>query len=138
MTEARRLAEKEVLQPFDLTKAPLIRLKLYVLNKRKYLLLVVVHHTIADGWSLGVFLSELMFFYQKITHRQESLRYLNYLFNMPIMHIGKPMKYVRRLEHHRCTYWKKQLGRRTSYSRITDRSFTRMPDKLSQEEPIVL
>ena len=66
MTEARHLAEKEVLLPFDLTKAPLIRLKLYVLSKEKYLLLVVVHHTIADGWSLGVFLRELLTFYQAI------------------------------------------------------------------------
>jgi amino acid adenylation domain-containing protein len=67
VTEARRLAEKEVLQPFDLTQAPLIRLKLYVLSNWKYLLLVVVHHTIADGWSLGVFLRELWMFYQAIT-----------------------------------------------------------------------
>jgi len=67
VAEARRLAEKEVLQPFDLTQAPLIRLKLYVLSNGKYLLLVVVHHTIADGWSLGVFLRELLAFYQAIT-----------------------------------------------------------------------
>ena len=67
VTEARQIAEKEVLQPFDLTQAPLIRLRLYVLSNEKYLLLVVVHHTIADGWSLGVFLQELLTFYQAIT-----------------------------------------------------------------------
>jgi len=66
-TEARRLAEKDVLQPFDLTQAPLIRLKLYELSKEYYLLLVIVHHTIADGWSLGVFLRELIMLYQKNT-----------------------------------------------------------------------
>ena len=67
VTEARRLAEKEVLQPFDLTKAPLIRIKLYVLSREQHFLLVMVHHTIADGWSLGVFLRELLTFYQAIT-----------------------------------------------------------------------
>ena len=67
VSEARRLAEKEVLLPFDLTQAPLLRLKLYLLSNEKYLLLVIVHHTIADGWSLGVFLHELIMFYQKLT-----------------------------------------------------------------------
>jgi len=65
--EARRLAEKEVVKPFDLSQAPLLRLKRYVLNNQQHFLLVVVHHTIADGWSLGVFLHELNIFYQTIT-----------------------------------------------------------------------
>jgi amino acid adenylation domain-containing protein len=65
--QARQLAEKEVLQPFDLTHAPLLRLKLYILSKGKNLLLVTIHHTIADGWSLGVFLKELILFYQNIS-----------------------------------------------------------------------
>ena len=41
--EARRLAEKEVLQPLDLAQAPLIRLKLFALSKEDNLLLVIVH-----------------------------------------------------------------------------------------------
>lgn len=65
--KARGLAEKEVLQSFDLTRSPLIRLKFYVLNKDNYLLCITVHHTIADGWSLGVFLSELILVYQNLT-----------------------------------------------------------------------
>lgn len=64
---AIQLAEKEVLQPFDLTQAPLIRLKLYILSAEHCLLLVTIHHTIADGWSLGVFLKELTEFYHNIT-----------------------------------------------------------------------
>ncbi|HEY0677810.1 MAG TPA: condensation domain-containing protein, partial [Chitinophagaceae bacterium] len=67
INEARRLAEKEVLKPFDLTQAPLIRLKLYALSEEHYSLLVIIHHTIADGWSLGIFLRELMMFYEQIT-----------------------------------------------------------------------
>jgi hypothetical protein len=67
VTEARQMAEKEVLRPFDLTQAPLIRLQLYVLSNEQHLLLLVVHHTIADGWSLGVFLRELLTFYQAVT-----------------------------------------------------------------------
>ncbi len=65
--EARRLAENEVLLPFDLRQPPLIRLRLFVLNEHRHLFLVVVHHSIADGWSLGVFLQELVQYYQHIT-----------------------------------------------------------------------
>jgi NRPS condensation-like uncharacterized protein len=59
-TEAQKLAEKVVLKPFNLTRAPLIHLNLFVLSNDVKLLLLIVHHTIADGWSLGVFLRELM------------------------------------------------------------------------------
>ncbi|WP_421797792.1 non-ribosomal peptide synthetase [Haliscomenobacter sp.] len=68
--EALRLAEKEVLKPFNLNQAPLIRLTLYRLGNEEYLLLLTVHHTIADGWSLGVFLRELMLFYRAISSGQ--------------------------------------------------------------------
>jgi amino acid adenylation domain-containing protein len=66
-TEAQKLAEKVVLKPFNLTRAPLIHLNLFVLSNDVKLLLLIVHHTIADGWSLGVFLRELMFYYRSIT-----------------------------------------------------------------------
>ena len=68
--EARRMAEKEVLKPFDLRMAPLLRLVLYKLSERHHLLLVMAHHTIADGWSLGIFLRELTNFYQAIASNQ--------------------------------------------------------------------
>ena len=109
VTEARRLAEKEVLQPFDLTQAPLIRLKLYVLSNGKYLLLVIVHHTIADGWSLGVFLNELILLYQKITLGKASqppelpIQYSDYA------HWQTDEKH-QEVWHSSIAYWKKQLG----------------------------
>jgi hypothetical protein len=108
VTEARRLAEKEVLQPFDLTQAPLIRLKLYVLSKGKYLLLVIIHHTIADGWSLGVFLNELILLYQKITLGNDSqppelpIQYSDYA------HWQTDEKH-QEVWHSSIAYWKKQL-----------------------------
>ncbi len=57
-------AGEEVLRPVDITRAPLIRIRLYTLQPEISLLLVIVHHIIGDGWSLGVFLRELMRSYQ--------------------------------------------------------------------------
>jgi amino acid adenylation domain-containing protein len=66
-TKARQLAEKEIAKPFNLVEAPLLRLKLYVLEQDHSWLLLTIHHTIADGWSLGVFLNELILCYQNST-----------------------------------------------------------------------
>src|SRR4029079_16879442 len=38
LAAARRLAEKEVVQPFDLSQGPLLRLKLYQSDQEEYLL----------------------------------------------------------------------------------------------------
>lgn len=109
VAEARRHAEKEVLQPFDLTQAPLIRLGLYVLSKERYLLLVVVHHTIADGWSLGVFLQELLTFYQAITSSQSPrspelpIQYADFAHWQTSNVRGKELQAS-------MNYWKKQLA----------------------------
>ena len=57
--EAVRLATLEARRPFQLDAAPLLRIKTFRLGPASHVLAVVVHHTIADGWSLGVFLREL-------------------------------------------------------------------------------
>jgi amino acid adenylation domain-containing protein len=108
-TEARRLAEKEVLQPFDLSQAPLIRIKLYQLSKDKYLLLLIAHHTIADGWSLGVFLNELMMFYEaNITSRPAQAPELPFqYFDFAYWQTSEKSQ---QLLQSAKSYWKKQLG----------------------------
>jgi amino acid adenylation domain-containing protein len=57
--EAARLAAAAARIPFDLGRGPLLRLGLLRLGPEEHLLLAVVHHIVADGWSLGVFLNEL-------------------------------------------------------------------------------
>jgi amino acid adenylation domain-containing protein len=59
MAEAERRAQAEAQQPFDLAVAPLIRVQLLRLHNTDHLLVVTVHHIVADGWSMGVFLREL-------------------------------------------------------------------------------
>lgn len=62
--ETKRLAQAEAMRPFDLAKGPLIRAKLFQVAENDQLLVVTMHHIIADGWSLGVFAQELNAFYK--------------------------------------------------------------------------
>ncbi|HEY0735673.1 MAG TPA: amino acid adenylation domain-containing protein [Herpetosiphonaceae bacterium] len=61
--EALRRTVAEASQPFDLAAGPLIRAQLLRLEPEEHLLLVTLHHTIADGWSLGVLVQELVTLY---------------------------------------------------------------------------
>jgi amino acid adenylation domain-containing protein/non-ribosomal peptide synthase protein (TIGR01720 family) len=56
-------AEALAREPFDLTQAPLVRVFLAPIGKIKHGLAVVLHHIVADGWSLPILMRELMTFY---------------------------------------------------------------------------
>ncbi len=57
--EARRVAVRELWRGFDLSRWPLLRATLLRLEPGRHELLFVVHHAVADGWSLGVLFQEL-------------------------------------------------------------------------------
>jgi amino acid adenylation domain-containing protein len=58
--ELQRRMVAEVRRPFDLAEGPLMRLVLYRLAEREHALLVVMHHIVSDGWSMGIFVGELL------------------------------------------------------------------------------
>jgi amino acid adenylation domain-containing protein/FkbH-like protein/thioester reductase-like protein len=62
--EARRCAQEALAVPFDLSTGPLIRGTLLQLSDHEYVLLMTMHHIVADGWSLGVLLRDLSSAYQ--------------------------------------------------------------------------
>ncbi|MEP2715160.1 AMP-binding protein, partial [Pseudophaeobacter sp.] len=51
--------EAESLLPFDVEAEPLLRLRAYHLAEQAWVLHLVYHHAIMDGWSLGQFCQEL-------------------------------------------------------------------------------
>ncbi|MDO9003316.1 MAG: condensation domain-containing protein, partial [Aquabacterium sp.] len=52
-----------VKQPFDLARGPLLRVELIRLAQRQHMLVVVVHHIVADGWSSQLMLRDLARYY---------------------------------------------------------------------------
>jgi len=61
--EAAQLGFQEGRSPFDLAAGPLIRATLIKLDSADHLLVVVIHHIVTDGWSMGVLYRELSEFY---------------------------------------------------------------------------
>jgi amino acid adenylation domain-containing protein len=62
-SEAQRLATAESRKPFELTRGPLIRAGLLRLAPQDCVLLLTLHHIIADGWSLVVLFREISALY---------------------------------------------------------------------------
>jgi amino acid adenylation domain-containing protein len=55
--------EAAALRPFDLGRAPLVRARLLCLTETEHVLIVVMHHSIGDAWSVGILLRELSALY---------------------------------------------------------------------------
>ncbi len=61
---AVRLTTDFAQQPFDLSSKSLIRAKFLQISDKNYHLIIVLHHIIADGWSIGIFIKELVGLYE--------------------------------------------------------------------------
>jgi len=71
-TQARRLATEEAGRPFHLTTGPLLRTMLLQLDEAEYVLLLNLHHIVADGWSIGVLIRELGTLYKAFLENKPS------------------------------------------------------------------
>ncbi|HKR12638.1 MAG TPA: amino acid adenylation domain-containing protein [Pyrinomonadaceae bacterium] len=70
--EARRIAREEAAKPFDLGSGPLLRATLVRLSGESHLLLVTMHHIVADGWSVTLLVRELGELYAAYRRGEES------------------------------------------------------------------
>ncbi|WP_122438388.1 non-ribosomal peptide synthetase [Pseudomonas viridiflava] len=106
---ARAIREDQARQPFDLQNGPLLRVTLVQLDDEEHLLLVTLHHIIADGWSVNVLIDEFSRLYAAAVQGQSlelaplALRYADY---------GQwQREWLARGEAGRqLEYWKQQLG----------------------------
>ncbi|MBN3989151.1 MAG: amino acid adenylation domain-containing protein [Nostoc sp. NMS2] len=65
-TRMQQIVTQEAQHPFNLTTGPLLRVKLLQLDEAEYLLLLNIHHIVADGWSIGVLIKELGVLYKAL------------------------------------------------------------------------
>jgi condensation domain-containing protein len=61
------LASEESVALFDLSRLPLIRVSMFKLGDAEHVLIINLHHIVADGLSIGLLLDELDAFYQVFT-----------------------------------------------------------------------
>src|SRR5579859_2952049 len=82
--EAKRLIEALARIPFNLSRSPLVRVSLLQLSEQDHILLVVMHHIVSDGWSIGVMVREFTQLYEAYVNGKESpldeprIQYLDY------------------------------------------------------------
>lgn len=106
--EAQRIAVKEMLLPFDLTRYPLIRTRLFQLKEKEYILLFVMHHIISDSWSTQVLIQETTALYEAFNQRKPSP-----LSDLPVQYADFAHWQRQRLQgdilRKQLSYWKEQL-----------------------------
>ncbi|WP_307789355.1 amino acid adenylation domain-containing protein [Mycolicibacterium baixiangningiae] len=62
--EAAELEDRERMRPFDLGRGPAIRFLLIDMPGPRWRFAIVAHHIVIDGWSLPLFVGELMTLYR--------------------------------------------------------------------------
>ena len=101
--EIDKLTKQEARYPFDLTKAPLLRVKLLQISDNENILLLTLHHIIADGWSRGVILRELTALYKGLTLTELPIQYVDFAVYQQQWLQGEELTA-------QVNYWKQQLN----------------------------
>jgi acyl carrier protein len=114
---------KDFIRPFDLSKAPLLRVGLINLEKTKHILMIDMHHIISDGTSVGIFIEEFMALYHGEELPTILLQYKDFS-EWQSSERGKQV--INQQEHH----WLQQFSREIpvlelpyNFSRPLERSF---------------
>jgi aspartate racemase len=108
-SEAQRLATQEAQRPFNLARGPLFEASLLQLSEAEHLLVLNMHHIVADGWSFGVMMRELATLYQAFSDDKPSplpeppIQYADFAVWQREWMQGEAA-------NGHLNYWKKQLG----------------------------
>ena len=84
LDQALTLLEDDIARPFDLQHGPLLRVSLLQLDTDDHVLVLTLHHIVADGWSMGVLVDEFSQLYaahaqgQSVTLPPLPIQYADY------------------------------------------------------------
>ncbi|POA43474.1 non-ribosomal peptide synthetase [Pseudomonas sp. MPR-ANC1] len=99
----------EATQAFDLENGPLLSLRLLRLAEQEHVLLLTLHHIIADGWSMNILIDEFMRTYDALVAGREpslpalTVHYRDYaLWQRSWLEAGERERQL--------DYWRAQLG----------------------------
>lgn len=134
---AKQLAIQEAQRPFNLTTGPLLHLKLLTLQETEAILLLMLHHIVADGWSLGVLLRELGTLYAAFSLGQPSP-----LPELPIQYADFAQWQRQWLQGNvlesQLAYWRQQLKQMPVLELPSDRSRPPVPTYRGATQPFAL
>jgi hypothetical protein len=71
-TEVIRLLSEETQKPFNLAKDLLLRVTFLKLDQAEFVVLLTMHHIVSDGWSMEIFIRELVSIYTAFCEEQPS------------------------------------------------------------------
>ncbi|MBV9680754.1 MAG: amino acid adenylation domain-containing protein, partial [Solirubrobacterales bacterium] len=116
---AREAASRLALEQFDLEVGPLWRVALVRVAREQSILVLCIHHIVTDGWSMGVFFSELSALYNaRVSNQDVSLPHLR------IQYADFAVWQRRQLQGERLAellgYWRQQLDGLTVLELPTD------------------
>lgn len=101
--ELQRLITAEYTESFDLSKAPLFRVKLIRLESDYHVLLLTMHHIISDAWSVGILFKELSSLYAASPLPDLPIQYVDYAY-------WKRQWLQNDIINNQLNYWKQQLA----------------------------
>lgn len=104
-TTFRQIAIIEAKQNFDLSQGALPRAKLLCFSKRDHVLVLALHHIMADAWSMQIFADELSSLYASCKNASP----LN-LDDLPIQYADFAVWQRNQKLQESLAYWKKQLA----------------------------
>ncbi|MGE5630186.1 MAG: non-ribosomal peptide synthetase, partial [Caulobacteraceae bacterium] len=76
--EAIKSEVEKFIKPFDLSKAPLLRVKLIRLKEEKHVLMFDMHHIISDGTSMSIIMEEFTKLYKGESLEELRVQYKDY------------------------------------------------------------
>jgi amino acid adenylation domain-containing protein len=70
--EVKRMAREEAETGFDLSKGPLLRVKVIKLEEEEHAALFTMHHIVSDGWSIEILIGEIGVLYRAYSKGEPS------------------------------------------------------------------